>query len=59
MVEGSILFEEVRVGKGAIVRNSIIGPGAVIQGGSIVRGLCVLGADACWRKETFLTRERE
>ena len=44
MVEGSILFEEVRVGKGAIVRNSIIGPGAVVQGGSIVRGLCVLGA---------------
>jgi mannose-1-phosphate guanylyltransferase len=30
MVKGSVHFEGVRVGKGAIVRNSIIGPGAEV-----------------------------
>lgn len=42
-VEGSILFEGVRVGEGTIVRNSIIGPGATIHSDCIVRGLSVIG----------------
>ena len=44
MAERSVLFEGVRVGKGAIVRNSIVGPGSAVCGSSLVRGLCVLGA---------------
>jgi mannose-1-phosphate guanylyltransferase len=43
-VEGSILFEGVRVGAGTIVRNAIVGPGADIGSGCIVRGISVLGA---------------
>jgi mannose-1-phosphate guanylyltransferase len=45
-VEGSILFDRVRVGEGTIVRNSIVGPGAVVCGDCVVRGLSVLG-EAC------------
>jgi mannose-1-phosphate guanylyltransferase len=44
MVEGSILFEGAQVGERSIVRNSIVGPGAVIHRDCIVRGLSVLGA---------------
>ena len=44
MVEGSILFEGVRVGEGAVIRNAIVGPGARVGKDSIVRGLSVLGA---------------
>jgi hypothetical protein len=32
------------VGERAIVRNSVVGPGATIEGGVIVRGLSMLGA---------------
>lgn len=43
-VEGSILFDGVRVGEGTVIRNSIVGPGAIIHDDCIVRGLSVLGA---------------
>ncbi len=43
-VEGSILFEGVRVGEGTVVRNSIAGPGAEIGTGCIVGEISVLGA---------------
>ncbi len=44
VVEGSILFDDARVEKGAVARNSILGPGAVVRENSIVRGVSVLGA---------------
>jgi len=43
-VEGSILFEGAQVGEGTVARNLIVGLGAIIHGGCIVRGLFVLGA---------------
>ena len=43
-VEGSIRFEGAQVGEGTVARNLIVGLGAIIHGGCIVRGLFVLGA---------------
>lgn len=44
IVEGSILFDGVRVGDRTVIRNSIVGPGAVVHRDCVVRGLAVLGA---------------
>jgi mannose-1-phosphate guanylyltransferase len=44
VVEASILFDRVEVEPGAMVRGSIIGPGARVGEEAIVRGLSVLGA---------------
>ncbi len=45
MVEGSILLGGAQVGKGTIVRNSVVGPRAIIHRDCIIRGLSVLGAE--------------
>lgn len=42
------------MGEGAVVRNSIIGPGAVIGGDCVVRGLSVLGAECVVEKGNVL-----
>jgi ADP-glucose pyrophosphorylase len=43
-VKESVLFEGVQVEEGAIVHNSIVGPGAVIRKNAIVGDFSVLGA---------------
>jgi mannose-1-phosphate guanylyltransferase len=41
IVEGSVLFDEVRVGPGAVVRDSIVGAGAQIAAGAAVDGVVI------------------
>ena len=41
VVEGSVLFDDVRVGPGAVVRDSILGAGAEIAGGAVLDGVLV------------------
>jgi hypothetical protein len=55
-VEGSTLFEGAQVGEGTISRNHIVGLGAIIYGGCIVRGLFVLGAGRIIEEENLLDR---
>jgi len=35
-VSGSVLFDEARVGEGAVVRDSIVGRGAVVAPGAVL-----------------------
>ena len=46
VVEGSVVFDGVRVGPGAVVRDSILGSGAEIAGGAVLDGV-VIGDGAC------------
>jgi mannose-1-phosphate guanylyltransferase len=57
LVEGSVLFKGVRVGKGAIVRNSIVGPGAEVCGDSVCAVCRCSARGAWWRKRTSWTKE--
>jgi mannose-1-phosphate guanylyltransferase len=41
MVEGSVVFDGVRVGPGAVVRDSILGSGAEIAGGAVLDGVVI------------------
>ena len=58
-VEGSILFEGAQVGEGTVARNLIVGLGAIIHGGCIVRGLFVLGVGVLSRRGTYWIRVLE
>jgi mannose-1-phosphate guanylyltransferase len=40
-VDGSVLFDGVRVGPGAVVRNSILGAGSQIAGGAVIDGAVI------------------
>jgi mannose-1-phosphate guanylyltransferase len=41
VVAGSVLFDDVQVGPGAVVRDSILGAGAEIAGGAVLDGVVV------------------
>ncbi len=45
VIDGSVLFDGVKVGPGAVVRRSVVGAGAVVAGGAVVED-AVLG-DGC------------
>ena len=45
-IEGSVLFDDVVVGTGAAVRNSIVGRGARVEAGATVADLSVIGDGA-------------
>jgi len=56
IVEGSILFEGAQVGEGTIIRNSIVGPRAIIHRDCVIRGLSVLGAGCVVEEGNVLDR---
>ncbi len=55
-VEGSILFEGAQAGERAVVRDSIVGPGAVVRSDCDVLSLSVLGAGCVVGESNVLDR---